>query len=432
MDYKAKSLSADETILYPNHTGQTLNDLVLAVEPNYWQSCFTLKSLSINDAAWTNYTLVDHTLTLQLPQALAPEAVIKIQITFALNLPLIVPTNPTVTRPRIFGYDSRQINLTNWYPFVAPFIGGQWTLHPVWYYGEELAYDAADFKVNLKFSDSTPPPVVASSGELVATSADGTVTYTLTAGRAFVFSMSPDFQVDSTKVGDVTVYSYYYDYSSFDIPGRLSLTTTAQALQIYSQRYGPYPHKTLSVIMGNFPDGMEYSASYFTSYGYYNLLAGSPTNSIYQLSVVYLAAHETAHQWWFEQVANDQALEPWLDEAMATYSEHIFFETYYPAELKLWWYVRSDQYDPKGWVDIPIYDGGGFRPYTNAVYFEGAHFLDDLRIRIGDPAFFAFLQDYLNQENGKISTSADFFRILREHTLVDFSDLIKKYFKNSH
>ena len=325
--------------------------------------------------------------------------------------------------------NSRQINLTNWYPFVVPFIGGQWTLHPVWYYGEELVYDAADFKVNLKFSDSTPPPVVASSGELVATSADGTATYTLTAGRAFVFSMSPDFQVDSTKVGDVTVYSYYYDYSSFDIPGRLSLTTTAQALQIYSQRYGPYPHKTLSVIMGNFPDGMEYSASYFTSYGYYNLLAGSPTNSIYQLSVVYLAAHETAHQWWFEQVANDQALEPWLDEAMATYSEHVFFETYYPAELKLWWYVRSDQYDPKGWVDIPIYDGGGFRPYTNAVYFEGAHFLDDLRTRIGDQAFFAFLQDYLNQENGKISTSADFFRILRTHTQVDFSDLDKKIFQ---
>ena len=49
MDYNAKSLSADETILYPNHTGQTLNDLVLAVEPNYWQNCFTLKILAIND-----------------------------------------------------------------------------------------------------------------------------------------------------------------------------------------------------------------------------------------------------------------------------------------------------------------------------------------------------------------------------------------------
>ena len=430
MNYDKKSVSVDETILYPNHTGQTLKDMVLAVEPNYWQNCFSLKSMAINDAALTNYTLTDHKLLLQFPQAFAPEAIIRIQIVYTLNLPLIQPTNPAVTRPHIFGYDSRQINLTNWYPFVVPFINGQWTLHDAWYYGEELVYDMADFNVNLKFTDPANAPIVASSGE--ASPNDEWTRYTLTAGRAFVFSMSPDFQVDSTKVGDVTVYSYYYDYSSFDIPGRLSLTTSAQALQIYGQRYGPYPHKTLSVIQGNFPDGMEYSASYFTSYGYYNLLAGNPTNSVYKLSVIYLAAHETAHQWWFEQVADDQALEPWLDEALATYSEHVFFESYYPAQLKLWWYVRSDQYDPKGWVDIPIYEGGGFRPYTNAVYFEGAHFLDELRTRIGDQAFFVFLQDYLDQENGKVSTSADFFRILREHTQTDFSDLIKKYFKNPY
>ncbi|MFZ1043579.1 MAG: M1 family aminopeptidase [Anaerolineales bacterium] len=430
MDYNAKSLSADETILYPNHTGQTLDDLVLAVEPNYWQNCFTLKSLAIDDAAWTNYTLVDHKLSLQLPQALAPEAIIKIQITFTLNLPLIVPTNPNLERPRVFGYTQGQINLVNWYPFVVPFIGGQWILHDAWYYGDYLVYDSSDFTVNLKFSDSTPPPVVASSGELVGTSADGTATYTITAARAFVFSMSPDFQVESTKVGDVTIYSYYYNYSTFDIPGRLSLTTTAQAVQIYNQRYGPYSHKTLSVVMANFDTGQEFSGLYFMSYGYYNLLAGSPTNSIYKLSVIYLAAHETAHQWWFEQVENDRATQPWLAEAPATYSEHIFFETYYPAQLQLWWYVRSDQYNPQGFVDIPIYQGGGYQPYMNAVYFEGAHFLDDLRTRIGDAAFFAFFQDYFQQENGKIATSDDFFRILRTHTQVDYSDIVKKYFKN--
>ena len=428
MNYNAKSMSVDETILYPNHTGQTLNDMVLAVEPNYWPNCFTLQSLALDGTALASYAIDGHKVSLQLPQPLAPEAVTRIQITYTLNLPVIEPTNTTLIRPRIFGYGQQQINLVNWYPFVVPYIGGEWVLHDAWYYGEHLVYDVADFDVNLKFTDPTNAPVVASSGEA---SPNGEWTrYTLTAGRAFVFSMSPYFQVDSTKVGDVTIYSYYYNYSTFDIPGRLSLTTTAQAVQLYSQRYGPYPHKTLSVIMGNFPDGMEYSASYFTSFGYYNLLAGDPTNSIYKLSVIYLAAHETAHQWWFEQVANDQALEPWLDEAMATYSEHIFFETYYPDQLKLWWYVRSDQYNPQGFVDIPVYDGGGFRTYTNAVYFEGAHFLDDLRTRIGDQAFFAFLQDYLKQENGKIATSDDFFRILHTHTQTDFSDIVKKYFKN--
>ncbi len=191
MDYNAKSLSVGETIFYPNHTGQALNDLILAVEPNYWPNCFTLKSLTINDAAFTNYTLDGHKLTLQLSQGLAPELIIKIQITFTLNLPLIVPTNPNLERPRVFGYTQGQINLVNWYPFVVPFIGGQWILHDAWYYGDYLVYDFSDFTVSLKFSDSTVPPVVASSGELVETSADGTATYTLTAARAFVFSMSP-------------------------------------------------------------------------------------------------------------------------------------------------------------------------------------------------------------------------------------------------
>ncbi len=72
MDYKAKSVSVDEAILYPNHTGQTLNDLVLAVEPNYWQNCFTLKSLAIDETPLANYALDSHKLSLQLPQPLAP------------------------------------------------------------------------------------------------------------------------------------------------------------------------------------------------------------------------------------------------------------------------------------------------------------------------------------------------------------------------
>ena len=66
----------------------------------------------------------------------------------------------------------------------------------------------------------------------------------------------------------------------------------------------------------------------------------------------------------------------------------------------------------------------------NATYFQGAHFLEDLRARIGDEAFFAFLQDYLAQGNGKIVTANDFFRILSTHTSTDTSDIIRQYFQN--
>jgi aminopeptidase N len=177
--------------------------------------------------------------------------------------------------------------------------------------------------------------------------------------------------------------------------------------------------------MGDFNDGMEYSAFFYLSRDFYSLYDETPANYL-----TFVAVHETAHQWWFEQVANDQAQQPWLDESLCTYSERVYYENIHPDLIDWWWSYRIDFYNPQGFVDIPIYDGQDFRTYTNAAYFQGAHFLDKLRERIGDEAFFAFLQDYLAQSRGKIVTSNDFFRILATHTSTDYSDIVRQYFRN--
>jgi aminopeptidase N len=295
-------------------------------------------------------------------------------------------------------------------------------LHDPWYYGEHLVYDASDFTVNLKPADPAVTPVVAASAAAVPNGE--WTTYKLTAGRAFVISASTGFLTVSTQVGGVTVTSYYLQ-PIYQGAAQAAMKASAEALQVFTQRYGPYPHPTLAAVMGDFNDGMEFSAFFYLSRDFYNLYDGTTRTYL-----VFVAAHETAHQWWWEQVANDQALQPWLDEAMATYSEHVFYEATDPQLVSWWWTYRIDFYQPQGWVDIPIYAGGGFRPYTNAVYFRGAHFLDDLRARLGDDVFFGFLQDYLKQENGKIATSLDFFRILSQHTKTDYSDIERKYFQN--
>jgi hypothetical protein len=422
LDYAAKTVAVDETIVYPNHSGQLLSDLVLAVEPNLWSPCFTLNALSLGGAAISNYALDGQKLSFQLPEVMKPETTLTLQIQYTLALPLIEPTNPNLSRPRIFGYSPRQINLTNWYPFIVARIGGEWVLHDPWSYGEHLVYEAADYTVNLKNADPALAPVIAASG--AATPNGEWTTYTLNAGRTFAISASTDFLTASTPVGDVTVTSYYLQ-PLYKGSGEAAMKAAAEALQTYNQRYGPYPHKTLSVVMGDFNDGMEFSAFFYLSHDFYNLYDGTRHSYL-----IFVAAHETAHQWWFEQVANDQAMQPWLDEALATYSEHVFFEGVDPSLVSWWWTYRIDYFNPQGWADIPVYAGGGFRPYTNAVYFRGAHFLDDLRGRIGDEAFFGFLQDYLKQERGKIASAADFFTILSQHTTVDYTDVIRQYFQN--
>ena len=424
INYDAHTVTVDETILYPNNTGSQLNTLVLAVVPNLWTDSFHLASvasIAIDDTPLTTYSLEGQRLEFALSSLLKPGAILKINIQYTLTLPFAEQEDPNVSRPRIYGYTARQLNLANWYPFVVPYINGEWVLHEPWYYGEHLVYDAADYEVNLKFTDPATAPVVAASG-FPEPQADST-RYTISSARAFALSASRDFQVSTSQFGDVTVSSYYFAFS--EAAGQAALQASGEAIQIFSQRYGVYPHKTLSLVMGDFNDGMEYSAFFYLPRDFYSLYDGTPANYL-----TFVAVHETSHQWWFEQIANDQALQPWVDEALATYSERLYYETMYPDLVSWWWTYRIDFYKPEGFVDIPIYNGQGFRPYTNATYFQGAHFLEDLRARIGDENFFAFLQDYLAQSRGKIVTAADFFRILREHTNADYSDLVRQYFQN--
>ncbi|MEW6401129.1 MAG: hypothetical protein AB1649_04975, partial [Chloroflexota bacterium] len=211
IDYDAHTISVDETIHYPNNTGQQLNSLVIALVPNLWDGAFSMSGLWINDAPVSTYTVDGQRMDLTLPAMFMPGTLMKIDIQYSLNLPFAEQEDPSVSRPRIFGYTQRQMNLTNWYPFVVPFINNEWVLHEPWYYGEHLVYDAADYEVNLKFADPATAPVVAASG-FPEPQADS-MRYTITAARAFALSASREFQVSTTQVGDVTVSSYYFPFN---------------------------------------------------------------------------------------------------------------------------------------------------------------------------------------------------------------------------
>jgi aminopeptidase N len=83
-------------------------------------------------------------------------------------------------------------------------------------------------------------------------------------------------------------------------------------------------------------------------------------------------------------------------------------------------------------VDGSIYDYSTFLSYVNAVYLNGANFLDALRTRVGDDVYFAFLKDYAARYAHRHVTAADFFATLRLHTDTSFSDIIQEYFQQSH
>jgi hypothetical protein len=427
LDYRRKKLSVDESIVYPNATGETLRDIVLAVMPNIWPSVFKLTTLEVDGAPLKDYKLDGQRLTIPLSKPLAPNATVELFLAYNLVLPQIDPElSTTQVRPQFFGYTDRQMNLVNWYPFIVPREAKQWLLHDPWYFGEHLVYDTADFEVNIKNAEEGVIPVIAASG---APEPNGKWTrYILQNGRTFAFSASTEFKRSVTNAGNVFIYSYYFP--QYESAGKAAANAAADAINVFTQRFGPYPHPILTIVMSDFNDGAEFSAFFFLSKGFYKTYDSTRTNYL-----TFISAHETAHQWWFEQVANDQYLEPWLDEALATYSEHIFYEATDAPFVQWWWDHRINAYTPHGYVDTPLntqFEGEMYRQYVNAVYFRGAEFLDALRTHIGDEAFFGFLQDYLNQFKGRRATADDFFTVLRQHTDTDISDLINEYFQNSH
>jgi len=412
-DYANRTLGADETIRYFNSTGQPLTEIILAVPPNLWDGAFFLNSLSQDGNPLSNYSVTGERMSIILPQTLEPGAATTFSLSFSLSIP---PKRYEGT----FGYLGYQVNLTDWYPFIVPY-DGSWVLHNQWSFGEHLVYDSADFEVNLKVSD---PTVIIAASAPAEVNGEWT-RYRIYGARTFAFTASDRYLVSESAVGAVLIRTYYF--SGFEGAGDGLLRAAVSAVGLFDAKFGPYPYDSLSVVQTDVPDGQEFDGLVFLGTKFYAEYGGSAKSNLISIGV-----HEMSHQWWFGLVGSDQAMEPWLDEALATYSENTFYYYTNPRLVDWWWGFRVNYFGPSGWVDSSIYDHGTFRSYVNAIYLNGANFLYDLNTRMGDDDFYSFLRDYVSRYSRRRATTYDFVTTLRQDARVDVSDLIQAYFQGSY
>jgi aminopeptidase N len=249
--------------------------------------------------------------------------------------------------------------------------------------------------------------------------------YSSSKARNFVWSLSPSY-IDAAKdLNGISISTYTFPFHQQ--AGEHVLKEATKAIELYSRLFSPYPRKNLTIVEADFLDGMEYDGLFFLSRGFYNLFDGTPQNYLTSIAV-----HETAHQWWYAAIANDQALEPWLDEALCTYSELLFYEEYYPEMVSWWWEYRVNYYQPAGTINQSIYEYQGFVPYRNATYLQGAKFLQSLRDEIGDENFFDFLHEYATSQHDQISTQSVFFDLLSQYTEKDIYSTSPYFLQQDH
>lgn len=421
LDYEGHSLDASQRLDFVNLTEDTLDEMVFNVFPNHTEDVFLLESVSTEpptedaEVPELEYALNGTSLRVSLPSPLEPEEELTLFLEFSLDLPRMNPylewSNGSL------GYSDRIVAVGNWYPVLVPYKQGQgWNAFAYHIVGDPYVTEVADYEVE----------IVAPSQVMIAGTGDeeqfgNRWRYTASEARSFAFTASDQYSVLTQEAGHVTVSSYFL--AAHEQSGSEALIASAEALVAFEALFGPYPYSSYRVAEVDFAGALEFSGLTFLGDDWYADHAGG-----YRSTMVSLLAHEVAHQWWYGVVGSDQVREPWLDEALANYSSLLYYEQMHPELVEWWWDVEVDSYRPTGEIDRSIYAYMDGRTYLNAVYRRGSLFFKDLRERMGDEEFFAFLRDYYESQGQQLSTGENFFAILNRHTAVDISSLMEEYF----
>ncbi|MFN8527221.1 MAG: M1 family metallopeptidase [Anaerolineae bacterium] len=415
VDYAAKRVSVTQEIRLTNTSNADYPDIVVNLEPNRFADVVTMGTVTAQSADESNpisataYELTGRRLLISLSSPLAPGCGLLLHLSYQLTLPPVGTGLNSLTG--YFGYTVRQLNLGHWLATLAVRQGNEWLSHEASQIGEQIVVDTADWDVSLILDNAPSDLTIAAPGDL--SRPDTNVWhYQLEDAREFTASMSDQFNVTLQDAADgvrVELYSFSdavtrTESGEIDGAGH-ALLLAAEAVTQYSDLFGQYPLSRLIVVEGDFADGMEFSGMVFVSKDWFRGYTGDPASFLTIITI-----HEVSHQWWYVRVSNDQAMTPWLDEALATYSEYVFIEEHYP-ELRDWWwsfrvdsYVRSQADYINAPVDSSVYTFSSIRQYINAVYLRGARMLHALRADLGTDPFFEWLHAYAEAGRDRVVT----------------------------
>ncbi|MEO0225551.1 MAG: M1 family metallopeptidase [candidate division WOR-3 bacterium] len=207
------------------------------------------------------------------------------------------------------------------------------------------------------------------------------------------------------------------------------------ALRTYSEWYGPYPYKKLTIVRGYQNGGMEYPNLIIVGTG------GSPfTRRLEQVII-----HEIGHQWFYSAIGSNEMDEAWLDEGMTTFSEIRYFEKKYGPDKNYFKTGIIPGFNER-WINKTIYyitvTNQKERPvltkasefaseplsisYASAAYAKPALILFMLKDQIGDETFDRIMRRYYADYKFCHPRTSDFIKIVER----EYGAEMERFFDN--
>lgn len=440
LNVENKTAQVNQNINYVNNTDSILKTLKFHLYPNFFKEGATecvISSTKLNQAypngiSFSEFDIerikvenkditptyegdYNNILCVTLLDSLLPEKNVDIQIDFKFSLP---------NCNHRFGYGEIAINLANFYPIACVYENNEFSTNPYNANGDPFYSNVANYKVNLTTDKNY---ISATSGEKLNETINGdkkTTNYSAIVVRDFAIVVSNKFQVISTTHNNTTIEYYYFNDSNAE----LSLKAGSDSIKTFSKLFGEFPYKNFSIVKTDFIyGGMEYPNLV--------MISADIENVDDYLNVI---VHETAHQWWYAMVGNDQYTLPWLDEAITEFSTILFYDNNegYALNHKQMVETCHENYstfitvynDVLGSIDTSMRAVNKYNTepeYTYCTYVKGVLMYDSLYSLIGEKCFIKSLKIYFENNKFTNATKLDLisaFEKASEQNLSNFFD----------
>jgi len=292
-----------------------------------------------------------------------------------------------------FGYGNNTINLANFYPILCVYENGQFNTNGYNSNGDPFYSDMANYRVDITTDKQY---IVAGTGEKTQSEIDNNLTKTSFSAhlvRDFAMVVSNKFEVIREQYENIKIEYYYFDETN----ASSNLKAGVDAIKTFCKLFGNYPYSTYSIVKADFVHGgMEYPNLV--------MISSSIENEDDCKNVI---VHETAHQWWYAIVGNDEYNYPWLDEALTEFSTILFYDNTdgYNLNHKDMIDASKENYslfitvyeDVLGKIDTSMRAVNEYSTepeYTYCTYVKGTLMFESLYQLVGKDKFVKSLKDY--------------------------------------
>jgi len=412
-------LKGRQRVRYTNQEATPLSEVYFRLFPNLLGGLAEIQAVQVNGQdAIPTFELGNSAMRVPLSPALQPEGQVVIQIDFSVRVP-----TESEGHYGVFVFEDDVLALAHFYPMIAVYDDEGWNLEIPPDFGDVVYADSSFYLVRVTAPAALT--IVASGVEVEREVAGEWQQVALAGGpmRDFYLVASTRYTILSDQVGETTVNSYVLP--EFLNEAKITLGYAVESLQIFNERFGPYPFTEFDVASTpTLALGIEYPGIIAMALRLYDPAQRGDYPLVYLESTV---AHEVGHQWFYSVVGSDQLDEPWLDEALTQYATLLYFQDLYGASgaegfrqsLRERW-GRVDKADIPIGLPVRAYSGV---EYGAIVYGRGPLFVETLAKTMGGETFGSFVRDYCEVHRWGIATTESLKQLAESHCDCDLTPL---------